>query len=312
MPRRRGPSLIAAASLVAATSVGVAPAQAAGVWQPHVDPTFTWQWQITGTVDTNVTPAAMFDIDEQDAVPTTQTVTSGLGKSTWSKGPNATAIATLHGKNKIVICYLDSGAWESYRPDASLFPASVKGNSTGWSGERWLDIRSPAWPKFAPLIWARMDLAKKIGCDGIEPDQNNPIGNNPGFPITLADQKAWYIEVARQAHIRGLSVGQKNGVETTDADTAAAFDWNLNEECNQYEECDTLQPFLSAHKLVLNVEYKGTVSATSGFCSKASALGISPMKKKLSGRPRKFLGSWGERRRAAAEVMMFWLRYRLR
>ena len=282
MPRRRAPSLIAVASLVAATLVGVAPAQAAGVWQPPVDPTYKWQWQITGTVDTNVTPAAMFDIDEQDAVPTTQTVTSGLGKSTWSKGPNATAIATLHGKGKIVICYLDSGAWESYRPDASLFPASVKGNSTGWSGERWLDIRSPAWPKFALLIWARMDLAKKIGCDGIEPDQNNPIGNNPGFPITLADQKAWYLEVARQAHIRGLSVGQKNGVETTDADTAAAFDWNLNEECNQYEECDTLQPFLSANKLVLNVEYKGTVSATSGFCSKARALGISPMKKKSS------------------------------
>ena len=206
--RRRVPSLVAVASLAAATLVGVAPAQAAGIWQPHVDPTFKWQWQITGTVDTNVTPAAMYDIDEQDAVPTTQTVTSGLGlgKSTWSKGPNATAIATLHGKNKIVICYLDSGAWESYRPDASLFPASVKGNSTGWSGERWLDIRSPAWPNFAPLIWARMDLAKKIGCDGIEPDQNNPIGNNPGFPITLADQKAWYLEVARQAHIRGLSV----------------------------------------------------------------------------------------------------------
>ena len=179
MPRRRVPSLIAVASLVAATLVGVAPAQAAGVWQPPVDPTYKWQWQITGTVDTNVTPAAMFDIDEQDAVPTTQTVTSGLGKSTWSKGPNATAIATLHGKNKIVICYLDSGAWESYRPDASLFPASVKGNSTGWSGERWLDIRSPAWPKFALLIWARMDLAKKIGCDGIEPIRTTRSATTP-------------------------------------------------------------------------------------------------------------------------------------
>ena len=65
-----------------------------------------------------------------------------------------------------------------------------------------------------------MKLAVSLGCDGIEPDQNNPVGNNPGFPITYADEKAWYLEIARQAHALGLSVGMKNGIEIVDSEEA--------------------------------------------------------------------------------------------
>ena len=122
-------------------------------------------------------------------------------------------------------------------------------------GEKWLDIRVASWPQYKALIEARLDLAKRSGCDGVEPDQNNPSGDRAGFAITLADQKAWYLEVARMAHDRGLSVGQKNGIETTDADTIAAFDWNLNEECNMYSECDVLSGFIKAGKAVFQVEY---------------------------------------------------------
>jgi Glycoside-hydrolase family GH114 len=131
----------------------------------------------------------------------------------------------------------------------------VIGRTTGWDEEYWLDIRPAQWHRFAPIMWARFDLARSIGCDGVEPDQNNPIGNNPGPPITLADEKAWYLEVARQAHARGLSVGMKNGVEVTDADTVAAFDWNLNEECFYYEECDIVDQFIRAGKAVFSTEY---------------------------------------------------------
>jgi hypothetical protein len=175
-------------------------------------------------------------------------------------------VGQLHAAGKIVICYLDTGAWESYEPDATLFPGKPgwkKGDpatdvilrGTGWDGENWLDIRRSQWTRFAPVIWARLDLAKSIGCDGVEPDQNNPVGNNPGPAIGTADEKAWYLEVAAQAHARGLSVGMKNGVEVTDADTAAAFDWNLNEECFFYDECDALDPFTDAGKMVFQTEY---------------------------------------------------------
>ena len=224
-----------------------------GVWQPA--PGTSWQWQITGKVDPSL-PVAMYDIDLFDAQPAASSYTvAGFGSVNVPKGDNAGIIATLHDAGKVVICYLDTGAWEDYRPDAALFPAAVIGNTTGWSGEKWLDIRPAAWPSFKPLIEARLDLATRSGCDGVEPDQNNPSGNNPGFDISLADQKAWYLEVARMAHARGLSVGQKNGIETTDADTIAAFDWNLNEECNKYNECDVLTGFIKAGKAVFQVEY---------------------------------------------------------
>jgi hypothetical protein len=234
-------------------------------WRPA--PKTTWQWQITGKVDERVR-AQMYDVDVFDA---------RRGEE------NGGIVRRLQRRGIVVICYLDTGAWESYRPDARSFPESVIGNSTGWEGERWLDIRRASWPKFAPIIWKRLDLARSLGCDGVEPDQNNPLGNDPGFPITRGDQKAWYLEVARQAHRRGLSVGMKNGIETIDRDTVAAFDWALNEECFQYTECNALAPFIRARKAVFQVEYR---LRTAAFCRKANRLGFSSMRKRLS------LGAW--------------------
>jgi hypothetical protein len=230
------------------------------VWAPA--PGTTWQWQITGTVDQTVL-AQMFDVDLFDAQP---------GEI------NAGVIESLHALNVKVICYVDTGAWESYRPDASRFPQSVIGNSTGWDGEYWLDIRPQSWPLFEPLVVGRMKLAAQSGCDGVEPDQNNPVGNDPGFPISNADEKAWYLEVARQAHALGLSVGMKNGIEIVDGDLVSAFDWALNEECFQYDECNALSRFITARKAVFQVEYQGDPAQ---FCPAAKALGFSSMKKRL-------------------------------
>lgn len=237
------------------------------IWIPSQN--MTWQWQITGYIDTTVN-AQMFDIDLFDASP---------------GGPNETTIATLHSQGRWVVCYMDSGAWESYRPDAGEFPTSVIGNSTGWDGEYWLDIRQSAWSQFEPIIVARMQLAKDDGCDGIEPDQNNPVGNNPGFPITLADEKAWYLEVAADAHALGLTVFMKNGIELLpDSQLVTAFDGDINEECNQYKECEPgLGAFVSAHKWVGEVEYQGDPTV---FCPKLQANGFMAMKKHLA------LGVW--------------------
>jgi hypothetical protein len=271
-PARRRQALAVAAlvavlagALLAGQRAGARTSAASEVWKPA--PRTTWQWQITGRVDESV-KAAMYDIDLFDARP---------GQV------NAGAIGRLQAKGIVVVCYLDTGAWESYRPDAARFPRSVIGNPTGWQGERWLDLRRVSWPKFAPIIWKRLDLAKRLGCDGVEPDQNNAVGNRPGFPITLADQKAWYLEVARQAHRRGLSVGMKNGIQTIDPDTVAAFDWALNEQCFQYTECARLKPFASAGKAVFQVEYDLEPSA---FCPQARRLGFSSLLKHRK------LGAW--------------------
>ena len=237
------------------------------VWRPA--PGTTWQWQLEGRVDPDAPGLEMVDLDLFDARP---------GRV------NAGVIDRLHANGIVAICYVDTGAWESYRPDAGRFPRRVIGSKTyasngkPWVGERWLDIRRRSWPKFAYLMWRRLDLAVRLGCDGVEPDQNNPWGNTPGFPITKADQEAWYLKVAKEAHRRGLSVGMKNGIETVNPRTVAAFDWALNEECFQYRECARMMPFIHAGKAVFQAEYVGDPAA---FCPRALHRGFSSLKKHL-------------------------------
>jgi hypothetical protein len=239
---------------VAAFAALSAPAAArTHLWSPG--PRTTWQWQIVGHVK-KLHKVDMYDVDLTDAVPSARAVhVRGFGNARFPKGPNAGIIHRLHRRGIAAVCYMDSGAWESYEPDAGLFPKSVIGNSTGWSGERWLDIRRRSWPRFAPIIWARFKLARAIGCDGVEPDENNPLGNRPGFPISRGSERAWYLKVAREAHSRGLSVGMKNGVEVLDGRLAKAFDWSLNEECFFYSECGREMPFIRAGKAVFQTEY---------------------------------------------------------
>lgn len=280
-PSSRPTSTATTAPVKASTSP---PKPVAGVWRPR--PGTSWQWQITGTVDTSIA-VRMYDIDLFDAQAAASSyAVAGFGTVNVPKGVNAGVIGRLHAAGRVVICYMDTGAWENYRPDAALFPRSVIGNNTGWNGENWMDIRQGSWSKFEPLITARMSLAKRSGCDGVEGDQNNPWGNNPGFPITLADQKAWYLEVARQLHARSLSAGQKNGIETTDSTTVAAFDWDLNEECNKYSECGVLNLYIAAGKAVFQVEYTEDGETTTMFCPQDNRANFDGLLKHLA------LGVW--------------------
>ena len=106
---------------------------------------------------------------------------------------------------------------------------------------------------------------------------------DPGFPITASDEKAWYLEVARQSHLRGLSVGMKNGVEVVDSELVSAFDWALTEQCFEYQECLRFKPFVDAGKAVFQVEYGGSPSR---FCAQSRRLGFSAIRKRPA------LGRW--------------------
>src|ERR1700712_5249850 len=96
-------SLLAVLALLAGSTV----AGAAGStrWRPK--PTTTaWQWQLQGRLDRS--PAAsVFDIDGFES--------------------SRADVAALHRQGAEVICYLDVGSWEEYRPDAGQFPKSVIG-----------------------------------------------------------------------------------------------------------------------------------------------------------------------------------------
>ena len=132
--------------------------------------------------------------------------------------------------------------------------------------------------RVAPIIWARLDLAKRLGCDGVEPDQNNPMGQRPGFPITYADEKAWYLEVAAQAHARGLSVGMKNGIEIIDRGARAGVRLGPERGVLRVRRVRPLEQFIRAGKAVFQVEYRGDPDE---FCPRRYGRGFSTLKKKL-------------------------------
>jgi hypothetical protein len=240
-----------------------APARAApgpAIWRPA--PGVSWQWQLSGTLDLSV-DAALYDVDLFDT-------------------PAAT-VADLHRRGRHVVCYLDAGTYEPGRPDSSAYPDAVRGAAVeGWPGERWLDIRR--LDVIAPLIEHRLDLCRDKGFDGVEPDNVDAYANASGFPLTAADQLAFNRFLASAAHARGLSAGLKN-----DLDQAAAlepdFDWALDEQCYQYDECALLTPFARAGKAVLIAEYE---LAPSAFCDRARAAGYSAIRKRLD------LDAWRE------------------
>src|SRR2546428_12002059 len=80
---------------------------------------------------------------------------------------SAAVVSALHASGRHVICYLSAGSYEDWRPDAAQFPAVVKGNSNGWPGEKWLDIRR--LHLLGPIMHARLDPCPPKGLDAGEP-----------------------------------------------------------------------------------------------------------------------------------------------
>jgi hypothetical protein len=189
---------------------------------------------------------------------------------------SAAVVRRLHASGRKVICYVNAGAWEDYRPDAARFPASLLGRGNGWDGERWLDIRR--LKVLRPLMAKRFDMCRAKGFDAVEPDLLDAYTNRTGFPLTAADQLVYNRMIAKLAHDRGMAVGLKNDLEQI-PQLVRNFDFAVNEECAQYGECAALSPFVNARKAVFHVEY--TVP-TGKFCPESKRLGLDSMRKRLS------------------------------
>jgi hypothetical protein len=233
-------------------------ALAGAPWRPA--PGTTWQWQLSGTIDTS-RDVAMYDVDLFDT-------------------PSA-VIDRLHREGRVVVCYFSAGSWEDWRPDRAAFPAVLKGRALeGWPGERWLDVRR--LDLLGEIMEARLDLAVARGCDGVEPDNVDGYENGTGFPLTASDQQRYNTWLAERAHERGLSVGLKNDLGQVAA-LVGLFDWALNEQCFEYDECPALFPFVAAGKAVFGVEYRGDPGS---FCPQALEWGFSWLRKRLA------LGAW--------------------
>jgi hypothetical protein len=226
-------------------------AAAGGIWHPA--PGTTWQWQLDDDngIDLSYSVGA-YDIDGVDAT--------------------AATVAAIHAKGAKAICYIETGSWENYRPDASSYPASVLGNSMGgYPDERYVDIRQIGI--LEPIIDARLDMCKSKGFDAIEPDIDDSVvdvgAQGIGFPDTFADQIAFNTMVANDAHARGLAIALKNG---TFGDDPAPFvdamepitDFAINEECYASGNvCSDLETFITHGKAVFHTEYLSDYSGSS-------------------------------------------------
>ena len=182
-------------------------------------------------------------------------------------------IDKLHADGRVVICYFSAGSWENWRPDADQYPNEVRGRGNGWPGEKWLDIRRI--DLLGPILERRLDLAREKGCDGVEPDNVDGYTNKTGFSLTADDQLSFNRWLADQAHLRGLSIGLKNDLEQAEI-LEPWFDWALNEQCFQYDECELLLPFIQAGKAVFGVEYEGNPA---DYCPQANAMGFDWLEK---------------------------------
>ncbi len=190
-----------------------------------------WYIQLDGDLRTDI-PADIYDVDLFDT-------------------PKET-IEELKQSGKKVICYFNAGAYEDWREDAYKFdPEDIGKPMEGWEGEYWLNIKSE---KVRQIMVERMELAKSKGCDGVDPDNVNGYQQDTGFDLTYQDQLDYNIFLSREAHKLGLSIGLKNDLEQIN-DLVNYFDFAVNEECHQYDECDMLSPFIQNGKPVFNIEY---------------------------------------------------------
>lgn len=215
-------------------------------WQPT--PGLNWHIQLQGSLDTTLSVDVVF-LDLFDT-------------------PTET-IAAFTAYNVAVVCYFSAGTFEDWRPDADQFPPEVIGKALPeWEGEAWLDLRRA--DLLVPIMRARFDLVQQKGCLGLDPDNLDGYLNDSGFDLTGQDTAAYAIWLANEAHSRGLAIGLKNNLPQV-AELEPYFDWALNEQCLEYDECDPYTAFITANKPVFNIEYTGEPNI---ICPQAAALGL--------------------------------------
>ncbi|MEP1123514.1 MAG: endo alpha-1,4 polygalactosaminidase [Ilumatobacter sp.] len=220
---------VSAALIASSCAGGASPPDAVSVDAVSVGA--TWQLQLQGDVDTSH-DADVYDIDLFDVPVET--------------------IDALHTDGRTVICYFSAGSWEQWRDDADGFADDAIGEPlVGWEGERWFDIRHDS---VRDGLVARMDLAVTKGCDGVDPDNVTGYDTDTGYDLTADDQLDFNRFLAREAHDRNLLVGLKNDLAQI-PELVDDFDFAVNEQCHEFDECGAMQPFLDAGKPVFNVEY---------------------------------------------------------
>lgn len=234
-------ALVLGTSLFAMTPV----ASAKSMWIPAQG--LQWQYQLQGKLDIKlcVVPESGGHCVRPNVYDVDLYATNGVTL-------NSADVAAIHATGAHAVCYVDAGTWEDFRPDAGEYPASVKGLPDGWPGERWLDIRATGI--LLPIINARVAKCAAAGFDAVDFDNVDGYQNDTGFRLTAAEQLTFNEDLAAMAHEHGLSAGLKNDTDQL-SQLEGTFDFAINEQCAQYQECDAYDGWTAAGKAVVEVEY---------------------------------------------------------
>jgi len=140
-------------------------------------------------------------------------------------------------------------------------------------------------PNVRNIMLSRLDLALAKGCDGVDPDNIDGFDNDTGFKLTNVTAIDYLTFLASAAHARGLSIGLKNGGAIA-KQTVDMMQWEINEQCEVYNECSDFQPFIAAGKPVFHIEYPDSAPTVdpvtkSTICGDNTTVGFSTLIKKM-------------------------------
>ncbi|GIG86513.1 endo alpha-1,4 polygalactosaminidase [Plantactinospora endophytica] len=257
--RRAAGLLLAVALLLPGQGCRLLPDRSAPVppWPGGSMP--SWQWQVTGQLDPTV-DAQVYVLD-------------GFRTSLETA-------RRLRADGRRLVCHVEVGIHQNSRPDATRFPAAVRGaparvpgQSAGPASGRWLDIRQ--WSILEPVLADRFRLCRGKGFVAVLPVGMDGYAHRSGFPLTFDDQLTFNRRVADLVRQARLSPGLSNDIDQVLA-LEPYFDFAVNEECVRRTECARLVPFTQAGKPVFHVEYQGS---TAEFCATTVGYGLTSIRK---------------------------------
>lgn len=261
---------------------------ASTIWTPEVGT--RWQWQLqgrpgtydaTGGIDVEVCqpsfgggPCVRPDVLDFDLY----VDPSIAGRYGWTL--ETAAVDAVHASGRHAIGYVTAGDAERWRPDYEQFVdfdrrcgGCLLGNpfSRRFPDEYWANF-SPGKGRFSfmvQMLRARTDKVAAAGFDGIEYDIVDTYANGSrytGVHVAAETQLAYNRALAEMAHADGLSVALKNDGGQI-PDLLPYFDYAINEECFQWDECGAYRAFIEAGKPVFQAEYR---LPPEDFCPKAN------------------------------------------
>ncbi|KAK0701542.1 glycoside hydrolase superfamily [Apiosordaria backusii] len=211
--------------------------QPTAVWQPAVNT--SWQIILNSKLDIDPNnPAVEPDVEVYDI--------------DMFVHQNTRVIESLHKLGKKVICYFSAGSYEPNRPDSSRFPKEDIGSVLdGWPDEKWINISSPA---IRDIMAGRIDIASRMGCDAVDPDNVDGFQNENGLNLTPRDSVDFMTFLADESHKRKMAIGLKNAGDIVKT-ILPRMQFAVNEECAEFKACKIFSPFVEAGKPVFHIEY---------------------------------------------------------